>query len=146
MRGEPAQNSFTLIPWNVNRTNQVGLDYLFDIASDSHNWDFLSLQEPHVDHNLTDFDEFHEPVARPETLARPDTSAVGSPFAVPPVPRRTRPTPHWHVPSRHLVHSNSSSFPAAVAIHMRHRAKVRWLGTCNFAAGALVGDKLILSA
>ena len=112
---------------------------MFDMTSESHDWDVLSLQEPHVDSDLTDFDEFHESVAGPEILVRPDVDAVGPPPAVPPAPGRTQAKPHWHVPSRHLVHSNRSSFPAAVVIHMLHRANVRWLGTCEYAAGALVG-------
>ena len=143
---ERIQNSFSLISWNVNRTNHVGLDYVFDMMSDSHNWDFLPLQEPHVDPDLTDFDEFHNSVDRPETWARPVADAVGPPLAVPPAPRRMQAKPHWHIPSRHLVHSNASSFPAAVVIHLRRRANVRWLGTCEFAAGALAGSKLIMSA
>ena len=41
MRAERTQNSFTLVSWNVNRTNQVGLDQMFDMMSDSHNCDFF---------------------------------------------------------------------------------------------------------
>ena len=81
---------------------------MFDIASDSHNWDSFSLQEPHIDHNLIDFDEFRESVSRPETLACPDATAVGSLPAVPPVPRGAqRPNPIgtsraviWCIPAR----------------------------------------------
>ena len=119
---------------------------MFDMLSDSHNWDFLSLQEPHVDPDLTDFDEFHNSVDRPETWARTVSDAVGPPLVVPPAPRRTQTRPRWHIPSRHLVHSNTSSFHAAVVIHSRRRANVRWFGTCEFAAGALVGSNLIMSA
>ena len=97
---------------------------MFDMMSGSHNWDFLSLQEPHVDPDLTNFDEFHNFVDRPETWTRTASDAVGPPLAVPPAPRRMQTKPHWHVPSRHLALSNTSSFPAAVVIHSRHRANV----------------------
>ena len=44
-----------------------------------------------------------------------------------------------------LATTRYGAFPAAVVVHARHRATVRWQGACNVAAAILVYDLLILS-
>ena len=52
---------------------------------------------------------------------------------------------HAQAPSQHCTRYNYCAFPAAVVVHARHRANVRWQGDCNVAAAILVYDLLILS-